>query len=152
VPNQMHSLAAEREGAYQGGRPLMNRLSLREGHQAFDVQRLGRASEALQIALLHSAPPAPGAEPILRVFPAWPPEWEATFTLRARGGFVVTAAQKNGRTEFVEILSETGAPLRSRNPWGNGDVVLERAHGRERVSGSILSVATRRGERIRFAP
>jgi CBS domain-containing protein len=82
IANQMKSLTAEREGAYNGGRPLRNRLSLREGHQAFDAQRLGRSAEALQIALLNSTPPAPGEESTIRVFAAWPPEWDATFTLR----------------------------------------------------------------------
>jgi hypothetical protein len=152
VPNQMRGLTAEREGAYRGGRPLANRLSLREGHQAFDAQRLGRAAEALQLALLNSTPPAPAAEPTIRLFAAWPPEWDATFTLRARGGFVITAAQKNGRVEFVEILSEAGAPLRLHNPWGEGELTLQReGSAAQRVSGALLSIPTKKGERIRLS-
>ena len=30
---------------------------------------------------------------MIRLFAAWPAEWDADFTLRARGAFVVTAAQ-----------------------------------------------------------
>jgi hypothetical protein len=153
VPNQIRSLNAEREGAYRGGRPLLNRLSLREGHQAFDAQRLGRAADALEIALLNSTPPAPAEEPSLRVFAAWPKEWDATFTLRARGAFVVTAAQREGHVEFVEVVSEAGAPLRLHNPWGDREVTVQRARGgTERVRGALLTLATRAGERLRFTP
>jgi hypothetical protein len=41
VPNQIRALTAERQTAYLGGRPLANRLTLREGPQALDAQRLG---------------------------------------------------------------------------------------------------------------
>jgi hypothetical protein len=153
IANQMKSLTAEREGAYNGGRPLRNRLSLREGHQAFDAQRLGRAAEALQIALLNSTPPGPGEELTIRVFAAWPPEWDATFTLRARGGFVITAAHQNGKVEFVEIRSEAGATLRLHNPWGATSFVAVRGDGtRENIQGKTWSTATRVGERIRVIP
>jgi hypothetical protein len=153
ILNQMKSLTAEREGAYNGGRPLQNRLSLREGHQAFDAQRLGRAAEALQIALLNSSPPAPAEEPTIRLFAAWPPEWDATFTLRARGGFVVTATHKNGKIESVEILSEAGAPLRLHNPWGERIVAFQRSGSApERRGGKVLSVETRKGETLRLIP
>jgi hypothetical protein len=150
IVNQMRSLAAERETAYLGGRPLANRLSLREGHQAADAQRLGRAAEALQIALLNSTPRTPGDEPILRLFAAWPPEWDATFTLRARGGFVVSAQHRAGRVDSVEIDSEAGAPLLLRNPWPGVDVTVSRGDREEVVRGAVLKLPTQRGERLRF--
>jgi hypothetical protein len=150
IVNQMRSLAAEREGAYLGGRPLANRLSLREGHQAADAQRLGRAAEALQVSLLNSTPPAPAEEPVLRLFPAWPKDWDATFTLRARGGFVVTAQHRGGRVEWAEIVSEAGAPLRLKNPWAAADVILSRDGRDEAVRGALLSVPTQAGERLRL--
>ncbi len=151
IANQMRSLTAEREGAYNGGRPLLNRLSLREGHQAFDAQRLGRAAEALQIALLNSSPPAPGAEPAVRVFAAWPPEWDARFTLRARGGFVVTAAYEKGAVVSVDVVSEAGARLRLHNPWGERTCTVLHGDGSsETVRGAVLEVPTREGERISF--
>jgi hypothetical protein len=153
VPNQMRGLTAEREGAYRGGRPLANRLSLREGIQAFDCQRLGRAAEALQLALLNSTPSAPAAEPTLRVFPAWPAEWDATFTLRARGAFVVTAAQKAGRVESVEIRSEAGATCRLRNPWGDTVCMLTRdGAAPEQIRGALLELPTKVGEYLRLSP
>ena len=151
IANQMRSLAAEREGAYNGGRPLKNRLSLREGHQAFDAQRLGRAAEALHLALLNSTPPAPGEDPTIRVFAAWPPEWDATFQLRARGGFVITASHQKGKVESVEILSDAGAPLRLHNPWGEAEVsVVRGALPPLRLRGSVLTLPTKPGERVVF--
>ena len=65
-----------------------------------------------------SAPGVPGGDPVIRLFAAWPDEWDAQFTLRARGGFVVTAAQRSGRVEFVELRSESGSVVKMRNPWG----------------------------------
>ncbi len=56
IPNQFRGLAAERPTAYKGGGALANRMMLREGPQALDAERLGRASEALHLALLQSNP------------------------------------------------------------------------------------------------
>ncbi len=154
VPNQIRCLAPERPSVYRGGQPLANRLSLREGAQAFDAQRLGRAAEALEIALLYSIPPAPGEQPTIRVFgPAWPKAWDGRFTLRARGAFVVTATRRRGVTESVEIVSAAGAPLRLANPWGEAEVALRRNSGKpERLHGAVLDLPTTVGERLRLTP
>jgi hypothetical protein len=153
IPNQIRALQAERATAYQGGRPLANRMTLREGPQALDAQRLGRAAEALHLALLQSAPPAPGEEPILHVFPACPTEWDVAFTLLARGAFLVTASRRGGRVEFVELESRAGASCQLRNPWGEADVTLHRdGRAAERLSGSLLRFPTRAGERLVVVP
>ena len=147
VPNQMRALTAERDTAYLGGRPLANRLTLREGPQALDAQRLGRAAEALQLALLQSAPGVPGGESIIRLFPAWPDEWDAQFTLRARGGFVVTASKRNGRVESVELRSEAGSIARVRNPWSPQTVTLFRNGKRwQQLKGPLLTFDTETGD------
>lgn len=153
IPNQMRGLTRERETAYGGGGALRNRLSLREGPQALDAQRLGRAAEALHLALLQSAPPTPGADPVTRLFPAWPNEWDVSYRLLARGAFLVSAAMRGGKIEPVEIESLAGSECRLRNPWGDGEVRLYR-DGRlaETLRGSLLRFSTRRGERIRIAP
>lgn len=149
VPNQIRSRQRERVGAYQDGGVLANRMMLREGHQALDAQRLGRAAEALHQALLQSVPPAPGGDPILRVFPACPGEWDAAFTLLARGAFLVTSSRRAGRVEFVELLSQVGGACRVRNPWDEAEVQLYRdGRAAERLRGSLLRFATRMGERI----
>jgi hypothetical protein len=102
---------------------------------------------------LQSNPPAPAQPPILRLFPAWPREWDASFRLLGRGGFVVGSRIRRGNIEFVEIESTAGAECRLRNPWGEAEVTLVR-DGRkaETARGSLLSFPTRKGERIRAVP
>jgi hypothetical protein len=153
IPNQMRVLTRERGTAYQGGGALRNRMTLREGPQAIDVQRLGRAGEALHLALLQSYAPAPGEDPVLRVFPAWPKTWNASYKLLARGAFLVSSSIEAGTVAFVELESQAGAECRLRNPWGDGSVVLYRNGMKaETLSGSLLRFATRAGERIVVSP
>lgn len=153
VPNQIRSIAAERPAAYLGGRPLANRLALREGAQAMDAQRLGRAAEALQLALLQSAPGAPAGDPVIHVFPAWPDDWDARFVLRARGAFVVTAERKEGKTLFVELQSEAGGTCRLRNPWPSRTVrILRNGRPWREASGPLLILETTRGDLIKVTP
>jgi hypothetical protein len=128
-------------------------MTLREGHQALDAQRLGRAAEALQLALLQSAPSEPGAEPVMSVFPAWPREWDASYELRARGAFVVSASIRQARIGPVELRSLAGAEARMRNPWGDAAVQVFRDGRRaETLEGALLVVATRAGETVRVLP
>ncbi|MEO7143218.1 MAG: glycoside hydrolase family 95-like protein [Bryobacteraceae bacterium] len=151
LPNQIRSAVPERGTAYKNGGILANRMMLREGPQALDAERLGRAVEALHLALLQSNPPAPGEDPMLHIFPAWPKEWNAHFTLLARGAFLVHAAMRGGRIEFVELESQAGADCRLRNPFSGG-VSLHR-DGKEAGTfrGSLLKFPTRKGEKIRIA-
>ena len=63
----------------------------------------------------------------LRLFPNWPLDRPAEFhTLRAVGGFLVSARCSAGGVDWVHILSETGAPLRLYSPWEPG-ILIERA-------------------------
>lgn len=148
IPNQIRALAPERATAYRNGGVLANRMTLREGPQALDAQRLGRAAEALHLALLQSNPPAPGEDPILHVFPAWPKEWDARYALLARGAFLVSSSMRNSTVEFVELESQMGAECRLRNPFV-GEVSLYR-DGRKAgtLRGSLLQFPTRKGERL----
>jgi hypothetical protein len=153
IPNQMQVLRREREQAYLGGSVLTNRLTLREGHQAMDAQRLGRASEALHLALLQSNPAEPAGDPVLRVFAAWPKQWDAAFRLLARGAFLVASSMRRGRVEFVEMESLAGEECRLRNPWPKGAVTLVRNGKKsEELEGPLLRFPTRRGETIFVAP
>ena len=148
MPAQIQVHAPERSTSYKNGGVLANRMTLREGPQALDAQRLGRACEALHQALLQSQAPAPGEDPVIHVFPAWPKEQDASFQLLARGGFLVTASFQGGRVAYLELESRAGAPCRLRNPWGEARVAVA---GRV-LSGSLLEFPTRRGERIRVVP
>jgi hypothetical protein len=153
VPNQIRALRLEREGAYRGGGVLANRMTLREGHQALDAQRLGRAAEALQLALLQSNPPEPAAAPVIRVFPAWPSDWDASYVLRARGAFVVSASVQRAKIAFVELRSLAGAEARLRNPWDEAAVrVFRDGAAAETMDGAVLVLATRVGETLRVVP
>jgi hypothetical protein len=151
IPNQIYVLRQERATALRGGGVLANRLTLREGPQALDAQSLGRASEALHMSLLQSNPPGPAEAPIIRLFPACPKEWDASFRLAARGAFLVSSAIRGGRVEFVELESQAGAECRLRNPWGEAAITLQRNGAKaETLSGSLLTFKTTQGEKIRI--
>jgi hypothetical protein len=153
LPNQLNCLNPARDFCdFAGGGDssvLRNRLTLREGPGATEAERLGRVAQAMQLALLQSASPEPGKEPIIHVFPAWPKEWDAQYTLLASGAFLVTSSMKKGEVEFVELTSQAGGECRLRNPWGKAEVVLYRM-GKKSASnsGSLLRFSTARGEEI----
>ncbi len=48
----------------------------------------------------------------IRVFPACPAEWKegSFYQLRAEGGFLVSAARKDGKTKFIYVKSIAGEP------------------------------------------
>ena len=117
IPNQIETSEIE---------IMPNRMDLREGFQATSIQRLGRAAEALQFALCQSIPAKPGLQPIIRIFPAWPKEWNAQFKLLCRGGFLVSSSLQNGNIESVEIVSQAGSVCSIRNPWPKNTVVIYR--------------------------
>jgi hypothetical protein len=145
VPNQM--LHNERP-SNDGIEIFRNRMALREGPGATECQRLGRGAEALHTALLQSAPPTPGADPIIRVFPAWPKEWNVSFKLLARGAFAVSASMQGGKIEFVEIESNAGGECRLVNPWGEVPVTVYRGGEKSEVGGLLLKLSTAKGESI----
>jgi hypothetical protein len=128
-------------------------MALREGPGATECERLGRVAEALHAALLHSAPPSPGDGPIIRLLPAWPREWDADFSLLARGNFLISASVEKGTVIAAEFESRAGRTLRLRNPWPaktlavyrNGDAAGE-------VAGDVLEIPTGKGEVVTLVP
>jgi hypothetical protein len=134
--------------------PVMdNRMDLREGPQTTSAQRLGRAADALHNALLQSVGAGPAADPVIRVFPAWPKDWDAAFTLLARGAFLVTSSMRAGRIELIVIEAQVGGPCRVRNPWPDVAVSLRRNNGAaEEVRGELLTFDAARGECIMLTP
>ena len=141
LPNQL---------SYPDRAPAMaNRMDQREGRQTTSAQRLGRAADTLHNALVQSVPPTPGKPPVIRVFPAWPDEWDAHYTLLCRSGFLVSSAMQDGRVDFVEIQSQYGGECRLRNPWYEQDVILFRNGSRsETLSTDLLKFDTARNESI----
>jgi Glycosyl hydrolase family 95 catalytic domain/Glycoside hydrolase family 95, C-terminal domain len=146
IPNQM------RLTGRQSGAVMANRMTELEGPQATDAERLGRASEALHLALLQSNPPWPGEDPVLHVFPAWPKEWSARYTLLARGGFLVTSSMNRGSVEYVELESQAGAPCKLRNPFSPAAVLFRNGTRAETLQGPLLEFKTSKGERISILP
>ena len=134
IPDQIRCLSPETSFCYfvQTGRTgvLANRMTLREGVNAIGAQRLGLASDALQLALCQSVPGGPAQDAVIRVFPAWPKDWDAEYTLLCRGGFLVTSSMQKGQIEFVEIKSLVGGECRLRNPWPGAEVTLYRDGGK----------------------
>jgi hypothetical protein len=140
------------ERYYAAFAPLPNGMSLFEGPTAASIEHLGLLTTTLQEALLQSVSPRPGETEAMRVFPAWPPEWDASFCLLARSGFLVTSTMRQGKVEFVEINSRLGEECRLRNPWGEACIVSE-ADGPDRVfDGELLQFDTKAGSRYRVAP
>jgi hypothetical protein len=95
----------------------------------------------------------PAREPIIRVFPAWPREWDAAFTLLARGAFLVSSSTRSGQIEFVQIKSQAGGECRLRSPWPGATVTLERSDSKIfGLSGDLLKFATTRSEIVTIRP
>jgi len=144
IPNQLRTAEIQ---------PLPNRMDLREGFQTTSVQRLGRAAEALQYALCQGVPDKPGDESVIHVFPAWPKEWDASFTLLARGGFLVTADCSKGAIGFVQIESPHGGVCHVKNPWSNKPVDLYINNKKQKtLSGDHLTITTHQNDIIVLVP
>ena len=142
------------EGAGESGVvPFRNRLMLREGPGAIECQRLGNAVNATCRALLQSVPASPEKEPVNYIFPAWPKEWDAQFTLAARNAFVISASQLGGQVEFVEIQSGKGGQCLVQNPWTGKELTVYRNGKRStNMSGQLLNLSSKAGEVITLVP
>lgn len=145
VPKQLRG--AERH-------PVMeNRMDRSEGFFTTNIQRIGRAADALQLGLVQSAPAEPGGDPIIKVFPAWPKDWDAQFTLLCRGNFLVSSSIKNGEIKFVELLSQSGNDVQMANPWKGKVVQLyKNAVLEQTLTGESISFKTQRMDRIVMVP
>jgi hypothetical protein len=60
---------------------------------------------------------------------------------------------RQGRIDFVELRSQTGAELRMKNPWGEARLSLFRnGQPAGAVSGADIKLSTARGETLVLAP
>jgi alpha-L-fucosidase 2 len=89
-----------------------------------------------------------GHQNVLRMFPVWPKQKDATFTnIRAIGAFLVSSELKNGKVQYVKIYSEQGRDCRMINPWSDYEVVLYRNGKKaEKLSGERFTFKTQKGE------
>ncbi|MDR0430826.1 MAG: hypothetical protein LBH58_10165, partial [Tannerellaceae bacterium] len=132
---------------------LRNRLMLREGPGAIECERLGLASQATCTALLQSVPLSPDGDPVNYIFPAWPREWDAQFTLAARNAFLISASMEKGQIEFVEIQSAKGGICLVQNPWEEDELTVYRNGKKSKnISGKLLTLPSKVGETIILVP
>jgi hypothetical protein len=125
---------------------MPNRITL-QAQIAMDFERYGNNALILHAALLQSVPPAPGKDPVIYLFPAWPDDWDATYTLAARGGFLVTASIKDGEIGLVELKSQAGGECRISNPWPRKTLILYRNGKKaEDLSGDLIRFSTEKDE------
>ena len=104
-------------------------------------------------SLLASGGPEAHSDPVLELFKRWPKSWDAAFTLRARGAFVVSSVQQDGKIPLVEIRSEAGSTCRLTNPWPGMNVTVYRDGTKsEELRGSLLTIPTRKGEILVIVP
>jgi hypothetical protein len=132
---------------------MPNRMDLRDGEQTTRLQRLGRAAEALHYALCQSIPSTPGQQSVIRLFPAWPGEWDAEFSLLCRDGFMVCSSIHDGVIKYVDILSRNGKECRIKNPWPSQEIEIYRNGKRsKKQKGDIIMISTKVGDLITIVP
>jgi len=86
---------------------------------------------------------------ILRFFPNWPNGQQAEFhTLRAVGGFLVSAAFVNGETDWIQIESEAGTALSFYIPWAEGALCTLPTGEQYMLSGLVGKICTIAGDII----
>jgi hypothetical protein len=125
-------------------------MSLFEAPTDPSVEHLGLLSTTLQDALVQSVSRRPGEPEVIRVFPAWPKQWQASFRLLVRGGFLVSSAAREGEVLLVEIESRRGETCRLRNPWGRPCNLLETDGETQVLSGDTLPFDTKPGKVYRI--
>jgi len=88
-----------------------------------------------------------GYEGVIRVFPAWPAQRDASFgKLRTHGAFIVSSEKKEGTVRFIKIVSEKGRRCIVENPWKKQMVIT--ANGKKiaaTVTADEYSFATKAG-------
>eukprot|EP01043_Picozoa_sp_COSAG02_P077540 COSAG02_NODE_17018_length_1035_cov_0.917735_1_plen_115_part_00 len=66
---------------------------------------------------------------VIRLFDVWPPNQDASFqNLRAKGGFLISASLRSGKTETgITVFSEVGSTATLQTPvgWSGGIVVKD---------------------------
>lgn len=84
----------------------------------------------------------------IRVFPACPSQWrDASFhDLRAEGGFLVSAARKDGRTQFIRIKSLAGEPCRIKSDLPAPVKLIGPATANLREQNGVIELDLKRGE------
>ncbi|WP_314591857.1 glycosyl hydrolase family 95 catalytic domain-containing protein [Paenibacillus terrigena] len=93
-------------------------------------------------------------EHVIRLFPVWPRERDASFiNLRAVGAFVVSSELSDEMITNVDINSEVGRTCRVLNPWPNEEICISEIDGDRqkkidwKLFENIISFNTEAGKR-----
>ena len=136
-----------------GARIFRNRLRLREGPGAIDAEHIAGLSTGIHASMMNSHPESLLNEEPVTIFNDWPKDWDAAFTLLARGAFLVSSAQQAGKIPLVEIVSQRGGTFRLASPWPETGATLYRDGRRaEDLPGATLAFATAQNERVVIVP
>ena len=90
---------------------------------------------------------------IVRIFPAWPKTTDAEFNnLRARGGFLVAARQKNGTISDIKVESTIGGDLKLVSPWKSIKIICSdcKQITLDPDSMGVVQVSTTKGQKLEF--
>jgi hypothetical protein len=133
-----------------GAQIFRNRLRLREGPGAIDAEHLGGLAVGVHESLLTSSTDDAASTTAIEVFPSWPKDWAVTFTLLARGGTRVMAAQKDGVVLGIELKPTRAGTVNLKNPWGQAPAKISHNDVTETAQGERLTIAVKPGETIRI--
>jgi alpha-L-fucosidase 2 len=88
---------------------------------------------------------------LIRLFPNWPEHHSAEFkTLRAVGGFLVSARIEQGEVQWIEIESLAGAICKLVIPWDSGACFINGNGVEKQYLGNAAEWSTTIGEKIRL--
>lgn len=135
-----------------GAQIFRNRLRLREGPGAIDAEHIAGLAFGIHQSLMTSTVNDSVTNVSIDLFPEWPNDWSANFKLLARGGTVVSAAQKGGKVLAVKLEPKLAGIIHLKNPWGTAPVKISRNGRTETMSGETLTFVTKPGEVIRINP
>jgi hypothetical protein len=87
---------------------------------------------------------------IIRIFPAIPSSWNTCCfgTLRAEGGFTVSAQRKDGQTQWVKITSEQGNDCRVKIPGWLECYSLSKKCPILKLGNNVFQVKIKKGESV----
>lgn len=130
-------------------------LTLNRNEPRFRFNAFGHYTEQFAATMAISELLVQSVGDVIRVFPAWPAEKDAQFkNLRTQGGFLVSAAMKDGKIERVEIASTAGGKLRLASPWAAGLAVQSEGRSIQVVSDArgIVELESEPGQRFVLGP
>jgi len=130
-------------------------LTLNRRHPPRSINDFGHYTEQFAASMAVSELLLQSVSDVVRVFPAWPNDLDARFhSLRAQGGFLVSAQQQDGKVGPIHVVSTAGGVFRLLSPWpktsvrrDDGSTQALRADTR-----GIVCCDTSAGEQVTLVP